>query len=338
MPKFPFPDASILVVDDEPTNVLLLERILKKAGYMRVRSTTNPCQVFDLFLEEEPDLILLDLMMPRMSGFDVMDQLKPLILDETFLPILILTADVTREAKTKSLSSEATDYLEKPFDQTEVLLRIRNLLATRKLHCTLEERVRERTSQLAQSQVEILERLAQAAELRDDDTGQHTQRVAHTSAMLAQALGFSGHETTLIQQAAPLHDVGKIAISDLILLKAGKLTDDEFAIMRTHAAAGAALLANGQSEVVVIAERMAGSHHERWDGQGYPNGLAGEAIPIEGRILAVADVFDALTHQRPYKAAWSAADAVAEIRQQSGRQFDPRVVDAFLTLRHEELV
>lgn len=189
MPKFPFLDASILIVDDEPVNVLLLERILKKAGYSRVRSTLDPCQVFDLFIEEEPDLMLLDLMMPRMSGFEVMEQLAPLIPEESFLPILILTADVTAEAKTKALSSEATDYIQKPFDHTEVVLRIRNLLATRKLHCTLEDRVRERTSQLAQSQVEILDRLAQAAELRDDDTGQHTQRVARTAALLAQVLG-----------------------------------------------------------------------------------------------------------------------------------------------------
>lgn len=338
MPKFPFSGASILIVDDEPTNILLLERILQRAGYTRVRSTKNPCQVLELFLEEEPDLILLDLMMPVMSGFDVMDQLRPLISEETFLPILILTADVTTEAKRKALSSEATDYLAKPFDQTEVLLRIRNLLATRKLHCTLEERVKERTSQLAKSQVEILERLAQAAEFRDDDTGQHTQRVARMSAAVAEALELSAHQTALIRQAAPLHDVGKIAVSDLILLKPGKLTDEEFDLMKSHAASGAALLADGKSEVVVMAERIAGSHHERWDGRGYPKGLAGEDIPLEGRILAVADVFDALTHHRPYKQAWPAADAVTEIRRQSGYQFDPRVVEAFLTLQHEDFV
>ncbi|RYX86850.1 response regulator [bacterium] len=338
MPKFPFLDAKILVVDDEPANVLLLERILKKAGYINVRSTNDPCEVFDLFVEAEPDLILLDLMMPRMSGFDVMDQLSPLIPEESFLPILILTADVTADAKRKALSSEATDYIQKPFDHTEVVLRIRNLLATRKLHSTLEDRVRERTAQLAQAQVEMLDRLAQAAELRDDDTGQHTQRVARTSARLAEALCLPPHQVTLIRQAAPLHDVGKIAVSDLILLKQGKLTCEEFITMQSHAAAGAALLADGQSEAVAMAERIAGSHHERWDGKGYPNGLAGEDIPLEGRIVAVADVFDALTHQRPYKAAWPINDAVTEIKRHSGLQFDPKVVEAFMTLDYEELV
>jgi len=202
----------------------------------------------------------------------------------------------------------------------------------------LEQRVRERTAELAQSQSEVLTRLAQAAEFRDDDTGQHTQRVGRTSALLAQALGLAAEQVTLIGQAAPLHDVGKIAISDLILLKPGKLTDEEFATMRTHAATGAALLSNGHSEVVQMAERIAGSHHERWDGKGYPQQLAGEQIPREGRILAVADVFDALTHERPYKNAWPVTEAVAEITRQSGQQFDPQVVEAFLTLQHQSLV
>ncbi len=338
MPKFSFLNANILIVDDEPANVLLLERILKKAGYSRTRSTTNPYEVFSLFAAEEPDLILLDLMMPGMTGFDVMERLSSLIPEESFLPILILTADVTPDAKRKALSSEATDYLHKPFDHTEVLLRIRNLLAIRKLHCTLEERVQQRTAQLAQSQVEILERLAQAAEFRDDDTGRHTQRVARTAELLGHCLDLPAHHVTLIRQAAPLHDVGKIAISDLILLKQGTLTGEEFAIMKTHAATGAALLADGQSEVVEMAERIAGSHHERWDGKGYPFQLAGEQIPLEGRILAVADVFDALTHERPYKSAWPVTEAVTEIKQQSGLQFDPQIVEAFMTLPHEDLV
>jgi PAS domain S-box-containing protein len=202
----------------------------------------------------------------------------------------------------------------------------------------LEQRVHERTEELAQSQSEILTRLARAAEFRDDDTGQHTQRVGCTASLLAQALGLPAEQAELIRQAAPLHDVGKIAISDLILLKPGKLTDEEFATMKTHAALGAALLSNGQSDVVQMAERIAGSHHERWDGNGYPQRLAGEQIPLEGRILAIADVFDALTHERPYKKAWPVEEAVAEITRQSGQQFDPQLVAAFLTLPHEDLL
>ena len=338
MPKIAFPNANILIVDDEQTNISLLEQILAREGYVNVHSTTDPHEVFSHFVDAEPDLLLLDLMMPEMSGFDVMERLSYLVPTETFLPILILTADATNQTKRKALSGEATDFLTKPFDQTEVVLRIRNLLTTRLLHRTLDERVRERTAQLAESQIEVLLRLARAAEFRDDDTGQHTQRVGHTAALLAQQLGLPEDQIELIRQAAPLHDVGKIGISDLILLKPGKLTDEEFATMKTHAAIGAALLSGGNSELVQMAERIAGTHHERWDGRGYPNNLAGESIPVEGRILAVADVFDALTHERPYKKAWLVAEAIAEIQSQSRRQFDPAVIDAFLTLPHDRLV
>lgn len=202
----------------------------------------------------------------------------------------------------------------------------------------LEKRVRERTADLASSQIEILSRLARAAEFRDDDTGQHTQRVARTAALLAESLGLPAEQAVRIRQAAPLHDVGKIAISDRILLKPGRLSDEELVTMKTHATIGAALLSNGRSEIVQMAERIAGSHHERWDGRGYPQQLTGEQIPLEGRILALADVFDALTHERPYKKAWPVAEAVAEIARQRGRQFDPQVVEVFLTLPHEELV
>lgn len=202
----------------------------------------------------------------------------------------------------------------------------------------LEQRVQERTLELSQSKLEILERLARAAEFRDDQTGQHTQRVARMAASLAQAMGLPEEQVTLIQQAAPLHDVGKIAISDRILLKPGPLTQEEFETMKMHASIGAALLCNGRSEGVRMAERIAGTHHERFDGRGYPCQLVGEEIPLEGRILSVVDVFDALTHERPYKKAWSIAEALAEIARQSGQQFDPRVVEAFLTLDHEDLV
>ncbi|RZA23523.1 MAG: HD domain-containing protein, partial [Proteobacteria bacterium] len=202
----------------------------------------------------------------------------------------------------------------------------------------LELRVEERTVDLALSQIEILQRLARAAEYRDDDTGKHTQRVAYTSALIAHKMGLSEVQIELIQQAAPLHDVGKIAISDLILLKPGKLTPEEFDAMKTHSAAGAAMLSDGHSEVVHMAERIAGAHHERWDGKGYPNGLSGESIPLEARILAIADVFDALTHERPYKKGWPIEDAIAEIARQSGAQFDPQVVEAFLTLPHDSLI
>ncbi len=330
-------NARILIVDDQEANVLYLETILRKSGYTSFQSTRDSRQVLALFNENRPDLILLDLMMPHVDGFAVMEHLKPLIPADSYLPILVLTADISPETRRRALSSGAGDFLVKPFDPAEVVLRIHNLLSAWFLHVlpqqqnvVLEERVRERTRELEASQLEVLERLAQAAEFRDDDTGQHTKRVGEMAALLAQALEMPTGHVHVIRQAAPLHDVGKIGISDTILLKPGKLTDEEFETIKTHAALGARLLAEGHSSFVNMAEIIARSHHERWDGRGYPQGLKEEEIPIEGRIVAIADVFDALTHERPYKKAWPVEEALAEIERQSGKQFDPRIVEAFL--------
>jgi putative two-component system response regulator len=345
MPKVAFSDARILLVDDQAVNLFLLEEILENEGYTQITSLTDPRDVFAVVASAEPDLILLDLMMPEMSGFEVMDRLSVLLPEGTFLPILILTADVTPEAKRHALAGEAMDFLTKPFDHTEAVLRIRNLLTTRFFHLQLRQqnqlldsRVRERTQELAQAQSETLIRLARAAEYRDYDTGQHTQRVGHTSALIAEALGLPAAQVMVIGEAAPLHDVGKIGIPDQILLKPGKLTPEEFITMQAHTSIGSELLGGGCSELIQTAERIALTHHERWDGTGYPLGLSGEALPIEGRIVAVADVFDALTHGRPYKVAWTVEEAVAEIVRQSGRQFDPRVVEVFLELPYATLI
>jgi putative two-component system response regulator len=334
----------IMIVDDQEANISLLEAILEGAGYTGLVGISDSRTVVSVFSEMQPDLILLDLMMPYLNGYQIMEQLRPLIPDGTFLPILVLTADVNRDTRRQALSLGANDFVTKPFDPTEVLLRIKNLLQTRYMHMQiqhhnrdLEEAVRERTSalrlrttELEQSQIEMLERLAVAAEYRDDDTGLHTRRVGHVSALVAQSMGMRYAHIELIRRAAPLHDVGKIGISDGILLKPGKLTVDEFEVMKTHTTIGARILSGGHSTLTQTAEQIARTHHERWDGSGYPNGLSGEAIPIEGRIVALADVFDALTHERPYKKAWPVEDAVAEISSQRNRQFDPKVVDAFL--------
>lgn len=302
-------------------------------------------------------------MMPLRDGFGVLQEIAPQLQSE-YLPVLVLTADVSPDTKRRVLSVGAKDFLTKPFDGLEVLLRVQNLLETRFLTLQLrdqnrhlEERVIERTAALSESneklalsnaqlqqsqraveesQIEVLSRLAQAAELRDDDTGQHTHRVALLSARLGERLGLDKSAIELIRRAAPLHDVGKIGISDLILLKPGKLTPEEFDVMKTHASIGGALLAAGHSPFVELAETIALTHHERFDGTGYPRGLSGQAIPLEGRILAVVDVFDALTHERPYKKAWPVAEALAEIEAQAGRQFAPEVVAAFLSLMREE--
>jgi putative two-component system response regulator len=292
-------------------------------------------------VRHRPDLILLDLHMPHLDGLEVMAQLAE-VAEASYLPILILSADVTPEARRQALSRGAKDFVNKPFQQDEILLRIKTLLETRLLYLQiqtqnqiLEARVRERTRALEEAQVEIIERLAVAAEFRDDNTGQHTQRVGQMSALLARQLGLPDTQVSLIRRAAPLHDVGKLGVPDTILLKLGKLSDEEFAVVKTHTVIGARILSGGKFPLLRLAEEIAFSHHERWDGSGYA-GIPGTRIPLAGRIVSVADVFDALTQQRPYKPAWPVSDAIAEIDRQRGRQFDPDVVDAFIRVIEQQ--
>ena len=281
--------------------------------------------------------------MPHMDGFAVLEALQRCIPESSYLPILVVTGDGSVDARRRALSVGAKDFLSKPFDSTEVLLRIRNLLEARFLHQALqaqndalEQRVRERTTQLEEAQVEILERLALAAEFRDDATRQHTQRVGVWSERLARKLGVEATLAGLLRRAAPLHDLGKVAVPDGILLKLDRLSEDEYRVMQTHTAVGAKILSGSTHPLLQLAEQIALTHHEHWDGNGYTPGVAGETIPLVGRIVAVADVFDALTHARPYKPAWSVEDAVEEIRRQRGYHFDPKVVDAFLELLQED--
>ena len=333
----------ILIVDDEPGNVLLLEQLLRSAGFDNFRSTTDSRQVLALFLDYKPDLILLDLQMPYLDGYAVMRQIGPRVPPGDYLPVLVLTADLTPEARQKALSLSAKDFLNKPFDHTEALLRIRNLLEMRLLHVQalnhnhlLETTVAERTRELEEAQIETLERLAYAAEFRDDDTGDHTRRMGESSALIAKAMGMPDAWVALIRRAAPLHDVGKIGIPDSILLKPAKLTVEEFEVMKKHVHIGASILSGSRSPALQMAETVALTHHERWDGTGYAR-LQGDAIPVEGRIVAVADVFDALTHARPYKRAWSIEESVSEIKKLSGNHFDPQIVQVFLKILPEIL-
>jgi cyclic di-GMP phosphodiesterase len=332
-------DARILIIDDHQANIEALKRILRSAGFLSINSATDPTAGVSLVEAWKPDLILLDLHMPRLDGFGVLDSIRPQLAG-SYLPVLMLTADSSDETKRRALAGGAKDFLTKPFDATEVVLRIDNLLEMRSLYTTiraqnnlLERRVAERTSELEQAQVEILQRLAAAAEFRDDDTGEHTHRVGYLAALLAAGVGLTTSHVDLIRRAAPLHDVGKIGIPDSILLKPGRLTQEERRIMRTHAAIGAAMLAGGRSELVQAAEQIALRHHERWDGKGYPDGYAGDRIPVGARIVAVADFFDALTHRRPYRPAWSIEKTVAKIVAQRAYHFDPEVVDALLAIQ-----
>jgi putative two-component system response regulator len=329
----------ILIVDDEQGNVDVLARMLKAAGYVTVQGTTDSTQTVPLLYQFKPDLILLDLTMPVMDGFAVLENLAPLIPPDTYLPILILTGDIRFEARQRALSSGAKDFLLKPFDMTEVLLRIRNLLETRMLYLLLQEqnqnlevRVAARTRELEEARVEVLQRLSDAAEYRDDDTGQHTRRVAAMAVAIGRALGLDQHMLELLRWASPLHDVGKIGIPDSVLLKPARLTEAEMEVMRSHTTIGARILAGGQSSLVQMAETIALNHHERWDGSGYPRQLVGDRIPLEARLVAVADVFDALTHARPYRSAWTVEQTRAEIQRGSGTHFDPVIAETFLRL------
>lgn len=323
-------DAKVLIVDDEKANIRFLEIVLQQAGYSNVHSTMDSRQALELFRSIHPDIVLLDLAMPHLDGFEVMQQLHT-EMQEHAIPILVLTADATTQTRHRALKEGARDFLTKPLDETEVLLRIHNLLETHFHSTLLEAKVQERTQDLHMAQLETLQRLALAAEYRDDDTGLHTRRVGANAGGIAEVLGWPQTQIELLTRAAPLHDVGKIGIADSILLKPGKLTVEEFDTMKQHTVIGAKILSGSTSPWLRMAEEIALTHHERWDGSGYPLGVEGEAIAITGRIVAIADVFDALTHERPYKKAWTVAEALDEICSQSGRQFDPRVVEAFLT-------
>jgi putative two-component system response regulator len=333
--------AHVLIVDDEMDNVTLLRRILSRAGFTDVRFTTDPRAVGTLVFADEPDIVLLDLHMPGRDGFQVLEELASLTGGDPLaggrMPVLILTGDASVSAKRRALALGARDFVAKPFDGPEVVLRIRNMLETRQLHralraqnVALEAIVLARTRELEQAQMEVLERLAVAGEFRDDDTGEHTRRVGEGAARLARMLSLPEPLVELIRQAAPLHDVGKIGIPDSVLLKPGRLSPEELAVMQTHTTLGAAMLAGGRTPLVQTAERIARSHHEHWNGGGYPDRLAGDAIPLEARLVAVADVYDALTSDRPYRSAWERDRVIAHIEMGAGNHFDPDVVAAFM--------
>lgn len=336
------PEARILMVDDEPANLEFLRLVLRDQGYGQLLDATDARQAVDSLEILAPDLVILDLMMPGFDGFQFMDALQEWLPPDAYVPVLVTTADTAAETRRRALAAGASDFLTRPLSPAEVRLRVRNLLHIRFLHqelrgqnAHLEERVSYRTAELEDARQEILDRLARAAEFRDDDTGLHTQRVGLLAARLARVLGLDDEQVDLLRKAAPLHDIGKIGIPDSILLKEGRLTAEERALMETHTGIGARILSGSRYPLLRLAEEIAMSHHERWDGGGYPNALSGDRIPISGRIVAVADVFDSLTHLRPYKRAWTVAEALAEFRTQSGRQFDPAVVEALLRVAPE---
>jgi cyclic di-GMP phosphodiesterase len=335
--------ARILIVDDRRDNVALLEEILESDGYSNVLGITDSRDVMDIYQSFEPDIVLLDLNMPHLDGYQVMEQLK-LVETGDYVPVLVLTASQDEQTKLKALNTGARDFLSKPFNQAEVLSRIRNLVEVRLLHRkvksqndllenqnkNLEQKVKERTEELHSTRLEIIHRLGLAAEYRDNETGFHIIRMSRMSQILALAYGMSQEEADIILHASPMHDVGKIGIPDRILLKAGKLNPEEWEIMKIHTSLGFKMLDNHPSRLLMKAKEIAITHHENWDGTGYPLGLKGEQIPLSGRICSIADVFDALTSDRPYKIAWSIDDSLNRIKEEKGKKLDPDLVDVFV--------
>ncbi len=332
--------ARILIIDHNQADARTLQQILQQAGYTNVLMAPNlKLPLLAVQNRFYPDLIILDLETLHAEGIDLLRRLQQAIPQNEYVPVLAVVPGADLGLRERSLLLLAKDYVIKPFDRTEILFRVKNLLETRLLYLqvqhhnqVLEERVRQRTRDLEAARLEILERLALAAEYRDDATGKHTRRVGRISALIARELGLPGGSVKLIERAAPLHDIGKIAVPDRILLKPGRLIPEEFEVVKAHTVIGARILSGSRFDILRLAEQVALSHHERWDGKGYPQGLSRDRIPLPGRIVAVADVFDALTHARPYKPAWPWEEAVAEVEAQRGRQFDPQVVDAFLKL------
>lgn len=336
-------DARILIVDDEAANLKLLERMLGGQGYTNLVSIQDPTKVVECYREARTDLILLDINMPQLDGFGVMSQLREMS-DSLLPPIVVLTAQHGRDYLLRALEEGARDYITKPFDLHELLARVRNLLqaqmAHRMVHAqreVLDDMVRVRTDALRRSRLQVVQRLGRAAEYRDNETGNHILRMSHTSALLAEAAGWSAEDCELLLHASPMHDIGKIGIPDHILLKPGPLSADEWSIMKTHTTIGAHILEGDDSDLLRLAREIALTHHEKWDGSGYPYGTAGTSIPQAGRIVALADVFDALTSERPYKPAWTIEAAVDMISGNRSRHFDPDLVDLFLARLSEVL-
>ena len=326
--RLPGSPATILVVDDTPTNIDILQAAL--SPQYRVKVATNGLRALEIAAQpDRPDLILLDIMMPGMDGYEVIRRLK----EDPFtraIPVLFVTAKEAAEDEVKGFELGCVDYITKPISAPQVQARVRTHLALHDQNRRLEAEVRDRTLELQESRLQIIQRLGRAAEYRDNETGMHVIRMSRFSQIIALELGFPEADAELLLQAAPMHDVGKIGIPDRILLKPGKLDADEWAIMHLHPEIGAGIIGVHHSPLLKLAGLVAHTHHEKWDGSGYPQRLAGEAIPLVARIVAVADVFDALTSQRPYKAAWTLEAAVDFIKSQADQHFEPRVIEAFL--------
>jgi len=318
---------TILVVDDTPDNIDVLVGILKDEYH--VKAALNGKTALEIARKSPPDIILLDVMMPGIDGYEVCRRLKADYITRN-VPVIFITAKIEVADEIRGFELGAVDYIGKPISPPIVKARVRTHLALYDQNRELDRKVRQQTKQLHKTRHKIIQRLGKAAEFKDNETGLHVIRMSRYSHILALAAGLSENDAELLMNAAPMHDVGKIGIPDDILKKPGKLTDEEFEIMKEHCLIGAEVIGHDDSELLQLARQIALTHHEKWNGLGYPNRLAGEDIPLTGRIIAIADVFDALTSDRPYKKAWSVADAAALLEKETGNHFDPALVPLFL--------
>ena len=356
-------DARIMIIDDEQCNILVARRFLELEGYRRFISVTDSTVAVDQIVAEKPDLILLDIMMPIVSGLDILREIRQHE-DTEHIPVLILTASDDAETKKNALMLRATDFLSKPVDPNDLIPRVKNVLQFKSYQDQLarhaeqlEALVKKRTAELALSREQVVHCLARAAEYRDNDTGQHITRVGKYVGIIGRYIGFPESRVEMVELAAQLHDVGKIGIPDSILLDKGKLDPEQYETMKKHCAVGVEILDSisaaqieklktharlgaqisfvPSSPLLMLASRIAQTHHEWWDGTGYPLGLKGEDIPIEGRMTAIADVFDALSSRRPYKEPFSREKCHEIMIERRGTHFDPELLDAFFDCGEE---
>jgi putative two-component system response regulator len=318
---------TVLIVDDSPESIDVLRSVL--GPEYRLRVALNGLKALEIAESVNPDLILLDVMMPQLDGYETCRRLKqrPSMAN---VPIIFVTTLAETDSQLKGLDLGAVDYITKPYTASLVRSRVRTHIALHRQSRALTELVAQRTCELLETRVEIIRCLGRAAEYRDNETGMHVMRMSHMTRLLARACGLDDARAELLFQASPMHDVGKIGIPDQILLKPGKLTPDEWETIKQHTVIGAEIIGDHTSDIIVMARIVALRHHERWDGGGYPGGLKGAEIPIGARIVALADVFDALLSVRPYKAAWTLDDTLKHIFSQRAQHFDPDVVDAFI--------
>lgn len=326
----------VIIVDDNQVNLTLLKVMCRQLPDVQSLEFLNPVEALAWCSAHEPDLVVVDFQMPQMDGISFIKALRQVPGREQ-TPILMITANHELSVRYEALQIGANDFLTKPVDRMEFVARSRNMLAMRAGQKALQDRAQWLAVEVARATATILERerdtifrLSRAAEYRDPETGAHVLRMAHYSKLIAAQLGQPAEEQELLLQAAPMHDIGKVGTPDHILLKPGRLTPEEMVVMREHASIGYEILRGSTSPFLELAALVALTHHEKFDGSGYPRGLAGEAIPLPGRIVAVADVFDALTSVRPYKPAWPLEKALDFLREQRGQHFDPACVDAFL--------